>query len=285
MKVYIVSDMECVAGMVNYVDYCRPESKNYEHGRELTTLEVNASVEGLLEGGATEVMVWDGHGPGALNVDMLHPEVKVATGTPLNYPHFLDDSYDAMIFIGQHAKSNTDGGHLSHSGSFAREEWLLNGLSIGEIGLGILKGFYFGVPTVMLSGDKSACVEALELVPSMETVAVIEGQKRGSASGLTEEQNKLFNVGSIHIPPRKSREMIKATAKRCLVNAKTVERFWIEPPYEMVRITRRKKNSPSRRYVNRSDDLIDVLSQAPKYDSKIFKVSLNNLNPFKIRFL
>ena len=50
MKVYVLTDMECVAGMVNFIDYCRPESsKYYEHGRELTTLEVNAAVEGLID--------------------------------------------------------------------------------------------------------------------------------------------------------------------------------------------------------------------------------------------
>jgi len=266
MKVYVLTDMECVAGMVNFVDYCRPESsKYYERGRELATGEVNAAVEGLLEGGATEILVWDAHGPGALNVALLHSAAKVATGRPMDYPHFLDDSFNARIVIGQHAMSNTDGGHLCHSGSFSREEWLLNGTAIGEIGLGVLKGWYFGIPTVMLSGDKAACEEARALVPSIETVAVIEGQKRGSASGLTEEENKRFNVAAAHVPPSGARKMIRGAARLCLANVGSAERFWVDPPYELARITRTTETEPPRRSVNRGDDLIDVLSQPAEY--------------------
>ncbi len=50
MKVYILSDLECVAGVINFTDYCRTETgKFYEHAKELVTLEVNAAVDGLLE--------------------------------------------------------------------------------------------------------------------------------------------------------------------------------------------------------------------------------------------
>ncbi len=90
MKVYVMTDLECTAGVVSLPEYCLPGQSNkygrteggkyYEHARELATMEVNAAVEGLLEGGATEILVRDGHGPGGLNVSLLHPEAGMLTG-------------------------------------------------------------------------------------------------------------------------------------------------------------------------------------------------------------
>ncbi|MGH2354558.1 MAG: M55 family metallopeptidase, partial [Chloroflexota bacterium] len=62
MKIYIMTDMEGVAGVVSSVDYGAPDSRHYEVGRELTTLETNAAIEGALAAGAREFLVVDGHG-------------------------------------------------------------------------------------------------------------------------------------------------------------------------------------------------------------------------------
>ena len=71
MKIYVMTDMEGVAGIQNSPDWCRPPApessgRYYDLGKELLTREVNAAVEGLFEGGATEVLVADGHGPGGI---------------------------------------------------------------------------------------------------------------------------------------------------------------------------------------------------------------------------
>ncbi|RJS83021.1 hypothetical protein CW706_06430 [Candidatus Bathyarchaeota archaeon] len=56
---------------------------------------------------------------------------------------------------------------------------------------------YFGVPAILVSGDKATCEESLSLAPNIETASVKEGINRGSASGLTREENKLFNDAAI----------------------------------------------------------------------------------------
>jgi len=132
MKIYILTDMEGVAGIVSLPEYCLPSPVNkygrteggryYEHARELATLEVNAAIDGLLEGGATDILVCDGHGPGGLNASMIHPKAKILTGRSQPQPRGLDESFDAAIMLGHHAKANTDGGHLCHSGSFFRDD-------------------------------------------------------------------------------------------------------------------------------------------------------------------
>jgi len=268
MKIYIMTDMEGVAGIVNSSDYCRPEGKYYEHGRELATLEVNAAIEGLLEAGATDILVVDGHGPGALHPTLLHPEVRLLTGRPRDYGAGLDSSFDAAVMIGQHAKSNTDGGHLCHTGSFDREEATLNGVSVGEIALNMLIAGYFGVPYIMLSGDRAACEEFLELCPDGVTVTVVEGLKRGSAAGLTGEENRCFNVAAIHRPPPEARKLIRQGAREALERMRYVkfEPLKMDPPYEYIRLTRPDESGRRRRAVVTGTDLLEVLRRPPAYE-------------------
>src|SRR5919202_4298096 len=153
MKVYIMTDMEGVAGVVSSVDYCAPDSRYYEVGRELTTLETNAAIEGALDAGATEFLVVDGHGHGAIDPVKLHPAALLMAGRPLGYPFGCDQSFDATFIIGQHAKANTDGGQLCHTGSFTVEDQVLNGQSLGELGINMLFAAYYGVRTVLVTGD------------------------------------------------------------------------------------------------------------------------------------
>ena len=222
-------------------------------------MEVNAAVEGLLEAGATEILVSDSHGPGGVNPAQIHPAARILTGRPLRVFEGLDESFDAAIMIGQHAKANTDGGHLAHSGSFGREDWQLNGKSIGEIELFLIAATYYKVPVVMISGDVTACQEARELVPSIETVAVIEGMKLGSQAGMTPEQAIQLKVAAIHTPPVTARKMIREGGRKCLQKIGHIEQYWVDPPYEMVRIARAGKDSPHAKDVRRGHDYMNLV--------------------------
>ena len=277
MKVYVNTDLECIAGVVTLPEYCLsgPDNKyhrceggkHYQQACELATLEVNAAIDGLREGGATEILVCDGHGHGGLNPAMIHPQSRILTGLAQRQPRGLDHSFDAAIMIGQHAMANTDGGHLCHSGSFDRDDWRLNGQSIGEIGLFMIVCSYFNIPVVMISGDVPACQEASRLVPSIETVAVIEGQKLGSTRGMTIDQAIDLNVPAIHVSPIKARQMIRDAAQRCLAKIDNIQRYFVDPPYEMVRLSRPRDDGTTRRAVNKSHDFIQLLQQKPHYET------------------
>ncbi|MAE64095.1 MAG: hypothetical protein CMJ18_07445 [Phycisphaeraceae bacterium] len=275
MKIHMMTDLECVAGVVTGPEYCLrgPQNKYgrteggryYDHARRLATLEVNAAVDGLLEAGATDIVICDGHGHGGLDASLIHERARILIGLPA-IGYGIDDSFDATIMIGQHAMANTDGGHLCHSGSFSRDAWLLNGQIIGEIGLFMLRATCHNVPMVMISGDVAACEEARQLVPSIETVAVIEGVKRGSTKGMTTNQALDFNAPAIHVSPEMSRSMIRDAARRCLDKIDSVERFRVDPPYEMVRITRPDDNGTVLRSVNRADDFLALDGQKTDYE-------------------
>jgi D-amino peptidase len=268
MKIYMITDLEGVSGVINSADYAGPEGRYYELAKILTTMEVNAAVEGALEAGATEILVVDGHGHGAIAQMLLHAEATLLAGRPLGYPFACDDTFDAAMMVGQHAKVNTDGGHLCHTGSFAIEDLSINGVSVGEAGCNMLFAAYYGVPTVMLSGDEAACREVIGLVPDIETAPVKAGIKRGSASALTAEDNRLFNGAAIHLAPEKARQLIKAKARRALERVRDIEPFWLEPPYELASVLRPSEAGGEMRTARaEADDLIELLRMPRRHEN------------------
>jgi len=60
VKVFISSDMEGTAGIVDWQQVIGP-GPAYERGRALLLGEVNAAIEGAIDGGADEIVVNDSH--------------------------------------------------------------------------------------------------------------------------------------------------------------------------------------------------------------------------------
>lgn len=222
MKIYILTDFEGVGGVVNR-SQVMAGSAAYEKAREWLTLDVNAAVEGALEGGATEVVVLDAHGANsAVNLiyDKLHEGARYIQGTPwTNYPQSLDDSFDAMFQVGAHAMAGTPGAILEHTmSSLAWVEMLINGEPTGEIGLCAAIAGECGVPTVMISGDDKACREAQAISPQVECAVVKEGITRHCAN--------LLPMPVVH-------RLIREKARLGVGKAKTIVPFKIEPPIEI----------------------------------------------------
>lgn len=264
MRIYVLTDQEGVAGVVSSTDYAAPDARYYETARRLLTLEVNAAVDGAFDGGASEIFVLDGHGHGSIDVELLHPEACVLTGRPIRFPFDFDASFDALMFVGQHAKSNTDGGHLSHTGSMNQEDLLLNRVSLGELGWYMQLAGYYGKPTILVTGDQAACDEALALEPAVEVAAVKRGIRNGPASGLPADTHRLHNEAAIHRSPAKARAMIRTAAERAVRRAGSIPPFFMPPPYELVSIVR--ADAPAGRprvAILRADDFL-TLGEMPR---------------------
>jgi D-amino peptidase len=275
MKIHIMTDMEGCAGVMSAHEYIYSNSKYYEEARDLVSLEVSAAVEGALEAGATEVLVADGHGPSALKRSLLHPRAKLLGGRPYSpgQPSFgCDGTFAASIIIGQHAKTNTDGGHLCHTMSFGVEDYSLNGRSIGELGLWMLIAGYYNVPVVMVSGDQAACDEARSLVPNIEVAPVKWGIQRGSASGLTKEQNSVFNSLAVHLHPNEARAVIREHVCRAIKRIPEITPFRVDAPYTLTITTRPAEDRKRGEKVTlKSADFLDLmgrLGQPPKAAQK-----------------
>ena len=63
-NVFMVTDLEGVAGVVSFADQSYPDGRYYDAAKKLATAEVNAAVDGCLEAGMEDILIWDGHGAG-----------------------------------------------------------------------------------------------------------------------------------------------------------------------------------------------------------------------------
>lgn len=182
-KVFMITDMEGVDGIFDSDLQCLPyKSPRWEESHKLLTGEINAAVDGLLAGGATEVVVWDGHDSSqSLSVLDIHPQARLLTGIPVSMTDELNSSYSALVFIGQHAMAGAPKGILSHSySSLGIQNLWVNGQPAGEIGVSLMLAGHVGVPAIMLSGDTAACQEIRAYVPQAECAEVKSGVSRTS---------------------------------------------------------------------------------------------------------
>lgn len=122
--------MEGVCGVVSHDEWVTPQGRYYEEGNRLLTLEINAAVEGFIEAGGSEFLVIDGHGYGGIQPELLHPHVQYCRGPwPGPSPFMLDESFDAIAWVGQHAKAGTEYAHMAHTGSMNVTGITSNGIS------------------------------------------------------------------------------------------------------------------------------------------------------------
>lgn len=217
MKIFIMTDMEGVCGVVSHDEWVTPPGRYYAEGKELLTLEVNAAIEGFVAAGATEFLVADGHGHGGINNLLLDKRAQYVRGPlPGPFPFMLDETFDAMAWVGQHAKAGTECAQMAHTGWFDVIDYSINGISVGEFGQMALCGAELGVRSIFGAGDEAFTKEAVELIPGIETVSVKRGILPGSGDECTTNQYKDRNNGAIHIHPELARERIRLGAERAL---------------------------------------------------------------------
>ena len=241
-----MTDLEGVAGVVNMRDWCYAESRYFELAKELLTREVNAAIDGFCAAGATELVVSDGHGPGAVNPVLLDPRAEYLRGWPGGYPFLIDRTFDAVAWVGQHAMARTEYAHLAHTGSFAKLEYLVNGTAVGEFGQLALCAGELGVCSIFGSGDKAFCREAQALVPGLETVEVKRGTTPGAGDECDADAYADRNLAAIHLHPERARARIRAGAERALQRF-ALHRFGLltmPPPYEMIKRFRASVGKP-----------------------------------------
>ena len=211
-----MTDMEGVAGVLNHDDWVMPAGRWYEKGQRFLTLEVNAAVEGLFAAGARAVVVADAHGAGGIDPEALDPRASVQRGFPDPWPFGLDASFQAVAWIGQHAKAGTSMAQIPHTEWFNVLDARLNGISVGEFGMLAFCAAYLGVPVLFGSGDQAFCEEALGLVPGIETVAVKRGLTPGSGSEMDTDAYRKRNLAAVHLQPQRARALIREGAERAL---------------------------------------------------------------------
>jgi D-amino peptidase len=208
MKILIAADMEGVSGVTRWEE-TESTHGEYSRFRRIMTNEVNAAIEGSAEGGADELIVADGHGEGTnILIEELDHRARLNSGgnSPLSMVQGLDGATAGIIFIGYHARAGSPNAVLAHTWSSGRIANLwLNGTLVGEYGLNAAVAGHFGVPVLMISGDQSACAQAVELLGELETVVVKQASGYFAAECLS---------------PKTTIPMIRESAKRAVLRLK-----------------------------------------------------------------
>ncbi len=229
LKVFISVDMEGITGVVNVDDASRG-GKDYDYFRQTMTREANAAIEGALAAGATEIIVRDSHGS-ALNLlpEMLNRNSKLLrdwSEGPMYMMEGIDESFDAAVYVGYHARAGTPNGVLDHTSSGNVTDVSINGISMPETGYNALMAGYYDVPVVFVAGDKAVCDQAKELLGDVETVAVKEG----------------IGAAALNLHPEVAREQIRAGVERALRNLDDYSPYKLDAPYTLVLTLKTEQN-------------------------------------------
>ena len=217
LKVYISADMEGVGGVSTWDVQASAKGREYDQFRRLMTLEVNAAIAGAFDAGTTEVLVSDSHGDAQnIDVELLDSRASLirAWPRPLGMMQGVDSSFEAVVFIGYHAREGRADAVLAHT--FSGDEVVkLNGLEISEAGFNAAIAGDFGVPVVFLSGDQTICKDAKELLGPIETAAVKQAIGFHSAR---------------MIPPGQAQALIREGVKQGVERRKDLKPFRVTRP-------------------------------------------------------
>jgi D-amino peptidase len=207
VKVFISSDIEGTAGIVDWQQVIGP-GVEYEMGRRLLLGEVNAAIDGAIEGGATEIVVNDSHWlMQNLPPDELHGQASYISGKhkPDYMMEGLDASFDAVFFVSYHGSVGAEGSVLSHTyNPSAIGEVRLNDEPVGESAVNALVASHYKVPVALITGDRHTVQESRRHMPKAEGVVVKESLTR-------------FAGHSLH--PEKARELIRLGARAAVKRA------------------------------------------------------------------
>jgi D-amino peptidase len=205
MKVYISADIEGVAGITT-TEECDPNKQECSYFQEQMTAEVVAACEGAIAAGAKEILVKDAHWFGR-NIDArkLPQCAKIArgwSGHPLCMMEGLDETFDAVAFIGYHARAGSGGNPLAHTMSGGTvAELRINKEPVSEFTINANSAAMLKVPVVFLSGDAALCAAVNKHDDRIQSVATFEG----------------FGRGTVSIHPHLAVSQIRETMKRSLV--------------------------------------------------------------------
>jgi D-amino peptidase len=185
IKIYIETDLEGVSGVYKFAQSREKDTPLNIQACEYFMGDLAAVVRGLRDGGATEILISDGHGSGALIPHLMEPGAKYITGKPRpgGKDWSLDKSFSGIVMFGFHAMMGTPDGVLNHTqNSKGENRYWYNGVESGELAQSAIVAGFYGVPPILVSGDVATCREATKFFgQEVITVATKQGISREAA--------------------------------------------------------------------------------------------------------
>lgn len=210
-KIFICADIEGISG-VSSPEQVGGTGADYNRGRKMMADDVNAAIRGAIDGGATDIVVIDSHGTGHnLQPDDVDAHARLISGNAIRrygMMEGLDETFDAVFFIGHHAKAGSPVGVFAHTQNANIRDVHINGRSVGEGGISTIYAQWFGVPVVMVTGDQIAVAQIKEVATEASSVVV-----KRAINGRTVELR----------PAGETRDEIQRTAQQAVRTARKFE--------------------------------------------------------------
>lgn len=212
-NILIITDLEGISG----ISMMEQLTDEYDYCCRRLMADTNAAIAGAIDGGAERVFVEDGHGGGKNFIPgMLDKRAEQVTMQ--NYPDM--NEICAIMQVGAHAMSGTLNGFLDHTqSSVAWHNYWVNGRRCGEMAQSAIYAGAYGVPNVMMSGDRTACAEAAEFF--------------GEHCACAEVKVALCRNRAECIPDEEAEKAIYEAAKRGMSEIDSVQPMKVECPFEI----------------------------------------------------
>lgn len=223
MNVYISCDMEGVAGVCSWqqVD-ARKYTPEYFIYQKHMTAEVRAAIDGARDAGATGMLVNDSHGPMRnLILDELPDDVRIVFGNrkPLSMVQDMSGEFGGVFFTGYHGAIGDANATLCHTYTPSVVfEVRMNGIRCSEATLNAAIAGHYGVPVLLITGDRVTVEGAKAQMPWIFGVVVKES---------------IGNFAVNSMSPQAAQDAIRAGAAEAIRNAKNAKPFVFESPITM----------------------------------------------------
>ena len=222
MRLYVSCDMEGTAGVCSWMQ-CDPSNRHeYPIYRRYMSQEVRAAVDGARSAGATDVVINDSHWDMRnLLWDELPADVRVISGgrKPFSMAEGLGAGFDGAFFTGYHGRVGAANGVLAHTYTAdSLYNVRINGVLCSEALLNAAMAGIYGIPLLLVSGDRVVVEHVKEHMPWVEGVIVKEGIGHYAADSIT---------------PKAAQAALREAAARAMKNAKAAKPFTFDPPITM----------------------------------------------------
>ena len=119
-------------------------------------------------------------------------------------------------------------------------------------------------------------------MPNIEVAPVKWGIKRGSASGLTKEQNSVFNSLAVHLHPNEARAVIRERVFRAIKRIPEITPFRMDAPFTLT-ITTRPTEGQTRgeKFTLKSADFLDLMDSLSRPPRAARKAAARPARPAK----
>jgi D-amino peptidase len=220
VKIFISCDMEGTAGVCSWAQVdARKYTPDYFIYQKYMTAEVRAAIDGAREAGATGVLVNDSHGPMRnLLLDELPDDARVIFGNrkPLSMAQGLQKEFAGVFFTGYHGAIGDENATLCHTYTpSVVYDVRVNGIRCSEATLNAGIAGYYGVPVLLVTGDRVTVEGAKAQMPWITGVVVKES---------------IGNYAVDSMSPQAAQAAIRAGAAEALRNAKNAKPFVFDAP-------------------------------------------------------